>query len=287
MLSPISQEVQHQLVFPWAREIIDHKRREISGRDSRTMDLERGEREGTATKNKVPSWAKVRVDFDPLGVIARANPRLQPGRHTATGDTSVRNAINTSDKATRLRGPSPDRHHSERFRALPYVIRGHVISMLGEFVGTFSFLFFAFSATQVAVNGNNSLPWLSVQPASMFLYISLAFGFSLAVNAWTFFRVSGGLFNPAVNFALCLVGALTWTRGALLFVAQILGALIAAAVVLALFPGPLSVDTTLGFSTNTAQGFFIEAFATFELVLVILMLAAEKHDGRFLAPVGM
>ena len=159
--------------------------------------------------------------------------------------------------------------------------------MLGEFIGTFSFLFFALSATQVAVNGNDSLPWLSLQPASMFLYISLAFGFSLAVNAWTFFRVSGGLFNPAVNFALCLVGALTWTRGALLFVAQFLGALLAAAIVSALFPGDLSVDTTLGYSTNIAQGFFIEAFATFLLVLVILMLAAEKHDGRFLAPVGM
>ena len=28
---------------------------------------------------------------------------------------------------------------------------------------------------------------------------SLVFGFSLAVNAWVFFRISGGLFNPAVG----------------------------------------------------------------------------------------
>ncbi len=34
---------------------------------------------------------------------------------------------------------------------------------------------------------------------SQLLYISLAFGFSLAVNAWVFFRISGGLFNPAVS----------------------------------------------------------------------------------------
>jgi glycerol uptake facilitator-like aquaporin len=27
-------------------------------------------------------------------------------------------------------------------------------------------------------------------------YIALCFGFSLAVNAWVFFRISGGLFNP-------------------------------------------------------------------------------------------
>jgi aquaporin related protein len=31
------------------------------------------------------------------------------------------------------------------------------------------------------------------------LYISLAFGFSLAVTVWVFFRISGGLFNPAVS----------------------------------------------------------------------------------------
>lgn len=31
------------------------------------------------------------------------------------------------------------------------------------------------------------------------LYIALSFGFSLTVNAWIFFRISGGLFNPAVS----------------------------------------------------------------------------------------
>ena len=55
------------------------------------------------------------------------------------------------------------------------------------------------------------------------LYISLSFGFSLAVNAWIFFRVSGGLFNPAVSLGMVLVGALTPLRGALLTLAQILG----------------------------------------------------------------
>lgn len=59
------------------------------------------------------------------------------------------------------------------------------------------FLFFAFSATQVAnaasagAGGSNS--GLSQVPnASTLAYISLAFGFSLAVNAWVFFRISGG-----------------------------------------------------------------------------------------------
>lgn len=33
---------------------------------------------------------------------------------------------------------------------------------------------------------------------SVLLYVALSFDFSLAVNVWIFFRVSGGLFNPAV-----------------------------------------------------------------------------------------
>ena len=78
--------------------------------------------------------------------------------------------------------------------------------MIGEFIGTTFFLFFAFGGTQVANIGagttdNNSTTGSTtggVDPSKL-LYISLSFGFSLAVNAWIFFRISGGLFNPAVS----------------------------------------------------------------------------------------
>lgn len=66
--------------------------------------------------------------------------------------------------------------------------------MSGEFVGTTMFLFFAFGGTQIA----NTLTPADAPNLSQFLYISLSFGFSLAVSAWTFYRISGGLFNPAV-----------------------------------------------------------------------------------------
>lgn len=104
---------------------------------------------------------------------------------------------------------------------------------LGEFVGTFLFLFFAYAGTHVA----NSRAPPSGLDASTLLYISLAFGFSLAVNAWVFFRISGGLFNPAVTLGLMLIGSLTYVRAGIVFIAQILGALAAAGAVAALFPG--------------------------------------------------
>lgn len=85
---------------------------------------------------------------------------------------------------------------------LPNKVRNHFIAMAGEFVGTFLFLFFAFAGTQVAnsQNGGGANNTLSQAPdPAQLLYISLSFGFSLAVNAWIFFRISGGLFNPAVG----------------------------------------------------------------------------------------
>lgn len=83
---------------------------------------------------------------------------------------------------------------------LPIAAKNHVIGMLGEFVGTFLFLFFAFAATQVANMAAADNPLGNAGPdVIVLLYISLAFGFSLAVTAWVFFRISGGLFNPAVS----------------------------------------------------------------------------------------
>lgn len=73
-------------------------------------------------------------------------------------------------------------------------LRGHTVAMIGEFVGTFMFLFFAFSGTQVANTVSPGATVLDAPNTSNLLYIALAFGFSLAVNAWVFFRISGGLF---------------------------------------------------------------------------------------------
>lgn len=73
-------------------------------------------------------------------------------------------------------------------------VRGHLVAMSGEFVGTIMFLYFAFAGTQIA---NNLTP--PTEPnLNQLLFISLSFGFSLAVTAWVFYRISGGLFNPAV-----------------------------------------------------------------------------------------
>ncbi|KAH7399901.1 aquaporin-like protein [Cadophora sp. MPI-SDFR-AT-0126] len=171
--------------------------------------------------------------------------------------------------------------------------KNHTVAFMGEFVGTFMFLFFAFAGTQVAnigvgdsTNQSTTGSATGFNPATL-LYISLSFGFSLMVNAWIFFRISGGLFNPAVTLALALLRALSPLRAVLLFIAQVTGATFSAYIVSVLFPTAFNVRTTLASGTSIAQGLFIEAVCTAELVFTIIMLAGEKHRATFIAPVGI
>lgn len=67
------------------------------------------------------------------------------------------------------------------------------------------FLFFAFAGTQAANFGAGQEGKVTPTAAGDFnsgtiIFIALSFGFSLMVNAWVFYRISGGLFNPAVSF---------------------------------------------------------------------------------------
>ena len=73
--------------------------------------------------------------------------------------------------------------------------------MCGEFVGTVLFLLFAFAGTQTAYLNSPPVENRVGAPAnaSTLSYVALSFGFSLAVMAGVFFRISGGLFNPAVS----------------------------------------------------------------------------------------
>lgn len=135
-----------------------------------------------------------------LGHARADNHPTRPRGHSvkAEGHRSQANGHTTSANGS----ASPK--HENFLGHIPKRIRGHVVAMIGEFVGTLLFLFFAFAGTQVANVSSNTntngtiITTVEQKTPAQLLYISLSFGFSLAVNAWVFFRVSGGLFNPAV-----------------------------------------------------------------------------------------
>ena len=86
---------------------------------------------------------------------------------------------------------------------------------------------------------------------------------------------------------MMVVGAVPYLLGCFVMVAQILGGIAAAGMVSAITPGPLDVRTSLGGGTSVVKGLFIEMFLTAMLVFTIFMLAAEKHRGTFIAPIGI
>ncbi|KAH9859906.1 hypothetical protein IAQ61_011689 [Plenodomus lingam] len=189
--------------------------------------------------------------------------------------------------------PHHKEHHVARrlkfLDVLPKEIKGHIVACVGELVGTFMFLLFALGGTNVVntapPEGANAVD-LSANPSKI-MYIALVFGFSLTVNAWVYFRISGGLFNPAVTLGMMVVGATGYRRGFLIIMAQIIGGIAASGVVSAMMPNVLAVRTELGGGTTVVQGLFIEMFLTAQLVFTIFMLATEKHEGTFIAPVGI
>ncbi|KAH9850301.1 aquaporin-like protein [Lenzites betulinus] len=164
-------------------------------------------------------------------------------------------------------------------------IKDDACAAMLEYVGTTFFLLLAYGGTQASQSEANSSGQASNIERDM--YISLCFGFSLLSAAWLFYRVTGGLFNPNVSLALLLTGIIGPVRFVLYCIAQLLGGVTAAAIVLGLTPGSLASNTFLSPGINRAQGVFIEMFITTALVLAILMLAAEKHNATPFAPVGI
>jgi aquaporin related protein len=169
-------------------------------------------------------------------------------------------------------------------------IRGHLVYALGEFVGTTMFLWLAFAGNLMVVNqaSNISTGNGSVSTSQAVIFVALAYGFSFLVTAWAFYRISGGLFNPAIALGMVIGGEMSVMRAAFIIPAQFLGAMAAAGLVECMFPGPIeAVNTYLGPTTSIVRGLFIEMFLTFMLVFVALMVVGEKTTRVHAAPVAV
>lgn len=106
------------------------------------------------------------------------------------------------------RGPSErdgDNHgntngNNRRKQSQLSTLQKHFVAASGEFCGTFMFLYFSF-ACQIMLHTQQSEASLENGgfSAQMNIHTALVYGFSLLVNSLAFYRISGGLFNPAVS----------------------------------------------------------------------------------------
>ncbi|KAL6161445.1 Aquaporin-1 [Exserohilum turcicum] len=183
-------------------------------------------------------------------------------------------------------------HLLDQFREkLPLPISTRLISMLSEFVGTFLFMLIGLGGNSTITNDTAvELQYeggkTSADPDKV-LVIAVSCGASITVNASTFFRISGGLFNPAVTMAMMIVRAVPPIDGFLDMFSQMAGAILASAIAYGLLPPGSLATVELGSSTTITQGLFIEMFITSQVVISVFMLATEKNKATFIAPIGI
>lgn len=163
-------------------------------------------------------------------------------------------------------------------------LKNHLIAFLGEFFGTFIFLWVAFVIAQIA-NQDPNIP----QPGGgsdpmQLIMISFGFGFGVMMGVFMFFRVSGGNLNPAVTLTLVLAQAIHPIRGVVMMIAQMIAGMAAAGAASAMTPGDIAFANALGGGASRSRGVFLEAFGTFILCFTVLMMAVEKSRATFMAP---
>lgn len=161
-------------------------------------------------------------------------------------------------------------------------VKNHLIAFLGEFFGTFTFLWTAFVIAQIA-NQDPNIPTTGSDPSQLIM-ISCGFGFGVMVPVFMFFRISGGNLNPAVTLTLVLAGAVPPVRAVVMFFAQMVAGMAAAGAASAMTPGEIAFANGLGGGCSRTRGVFIEAFATALLCMAVLFMAVEKARATFMAP---
>lgn len=81
-------------------------------------------------------------------------------------------------------------------------MQSHIVAAVGELVGTFFFLYMAYGGQIMVLSQYGFLAAGGGTSSETVVFISLIYSMSLLVNAWLFYRISGGLFNPAVSVFL-------------------------------------------------------------------------------------
>lgn len=143
-----------------------------------------------------------------------------------------------------------------------------------EFTATFLLLLVGLSAVSVNFGDGSPIPsWIPNEAVRRLLTGILFAGGATAIVYSPLGQRSGGHLNPAVTLAFLRLGKMTRRSAAFYIVAQILGALVGAIAVRALW-GSLAQSVNLGVTVPGVGGpvaaFFAEIAITFGLVTLIL-----------------
>jgi MIP family channel proteins len=106
--------------------------------------------------------------------------------------------------------------------------------------------------------------------------VAITFGLVIMFGVYAVGHVSGAHFNPAVSFAFAVTGRFAWSRTVACWLAQLAGALLAAAVLRASLGDRAHVGATLP-SGSQGQALLWEFVLTFFLMFVIVAVATDAR----------
>lgn len=157
---------------------------------------------------------------------------------------------------------------------------------LAECLGTLVLVMFGCgSVAQLVLSGGSH---------GQFLTVNFAFGFAATLGVLVSGQVSGGHLNPALTFALCLLGREPWRKMPVYFLAQTVGAFLGAGVIFGMYFDALwffgndnllvSNGTAGIFATYPSQhltllnGFFDQMIGTAALIVCLLAIVDPYNN---------
>ena len=151
------------------------------------------------------------------------------------------------------------------------MIQSNLKPALAELLGTFTLTFIGAGAGALAGSNGGGM-----------VAVALAHGVALMVIVYTWGAVSGAHVNPAVTFGLALAKKLDWTTAVWYWIAQFVGASIAAYLLAYLVGVGSGLGATTGSLTNTdaVKTIVVEAVLTFFLVTAVFGTAVSGRSGN-------
>jgi aquaporin Z len=155
--------------------------------------------------------------------------------------------------------------------------------LTAEFLGTFWLVLGGCGSAVLAA----AFPQLGIG----FVGVALAFGLTVLTAAYALGPISGGHFNPAVTVGLWAGGRFPAAHIGPYIVAQLIGAIVAAAVLYVIASGRAGFDLAAGFAANgygehSPGGYSMGAALTSEFVMTFMFLIVILGATHKRAPVG-
>ncbi len=160
---------------------------------------------------------------------------------------------------------------------------------IAEFFGTFWLVLGGCGAAVLAA----AFPQLGIG----FVGVALAFGLTLLTMAYTIGNISGCHINPAVTVGLAAGGRFRWSELPAYWIAQVLGAIAASAVLYVIASGKAGFDVHAGFASNgygahSPGGYSLTACIVCEITmtfffLLVILGSTHKRAPKGFAPIAI